>query len=204
MRKAILILAATTCLVGANTAFAQEADKTPAQAFAGPRAEVTVGLDQSGDDTFSGTELTGMRVGGAVGYDVALGKRVTLGVEAGIGWMVAGHANIGPFPPSDPRTYKISAGRDSDVSARIGYALSPKTLIFAKAGWAEQSYSARSSEGGDFGDRKSNGVRVGAGLEQKLTSNVYAKAEYRYTSYSDVGNLKNDRHQLLTGIGVRF
>jgi len=204
MRNTMLLIAAATCLVGANTAFAQEAEKTPAQSFAGPRAEVTVGLDQSGDDAFLGKELTGMRAGGAVGFDVAVAKRVTLGVEAGIGWMVAGHAKVGPFPPNDPNTYNLSAGRDIDVSGRLGYALSPKTLIYGKVGWASQSYNTEISSGGQSSSKKSDGLRLGAGLEQKLTSNVYAKAEYRYTSYSDVGNLKNDRHQLLTGIGVRF
>jgi len=205
MRNSILMLAAVTCLASANTAFAQEAEKekTPAQSFAGPRVEATIGLDQSGDDNFLGKELTGMRAGGAAGFDVAVGKRVTLGVEAGIGWMVAGNAKVGPFPPGDPNSYKLSAGRDIDVSGRLGYALSPKTLIYGKAGWASQSYNIESSNGQAF-DKKSDGLRLGAGIEQKLTSNVYAKAEYRYTSYGDVGNLKNDRHQLLTGIGVRF
>lgn len=203
MRNAILILAATTCLAGANTAFAQEAEKTPAQAFAGPRAEVTVGLDKSGADRGLDNSVTGMRAGGAVGYDIAIGKRVTLGVEGGIGWMVAGNAKVGPFPPGDPNTYKYSAGRDIDVSGRLGYALSPKTLIYGKAGWASQSYRVETTNG-QSGDRKSDGLRLGAGLEQKLTSNVYAKAEYRYTSYSEIGNHNKDRHQLLTGIGVRF
>lgn len=203
MRNSILILAAATCLAGANTAFAQETEQAPAKAFAGPRVEATIGLDQSGDDAFLGKELTGMRAGGAAGFDVAVGKRVTLGVEAGIGWMVAGNTKVGPFPPGDPDSYKISAGRDIDVSGRLGYALSPKTLIYGKVGWVDQVYRVESSTGLAY-DKPSNGLRLGAGLEQKLTSNVYAKAEYRYTSYSDVGNLKNDRHQLLTGIGVRF
>lgn len=204
MRNSILIIAAATCLAGANTAFAQETEQTPAQAFAGPRVEATIGLDQSGDDAFFGEELTGMRAGGAAGFDVAVGKRVTLGVEAGIGWMVAGNTKIGPFPPGDPNTYKLSAGRDIDVSGRLGYALSPKTLIYGKVGWASQSYDVRTTGGEAAGHGKSDGLRLGAGLEQKLTSNIYAKAEYRYTSYTEVGNLKNDRHQLLTGIGVRF
>jgi outer membrane immunogenic protein len=204
MRKAILILAAATCLAGANTAFAQDAEKTPAQAFAGPRAEVTVGLDQSGDDAIYGKELTGMRAGGAVGYDVAIGKRVTLGVEAGIGWMIAGHTNFGPYLPADPNTYKLSARSDVDVSGRVGYALSSKTLIFAKAGWEHETYGVQSATGVKFDDRKNEGVRLGAGIEQKLTRNVYAKAEYRYTMGSVSGDNDPKRHQLLTGIGVRF
>ncbi|NWP47693.1 hypothetical protein GY986_24925, partial [Escherichia coli] len=120
MRNSILIVAAVTCLAGAQTAFAQETGQAPAQAFAGPRVEATIGLDQSGDDAFFGNELTGMRAGGAVGYDVAVGKRVTIGVEAGIGWMVTGNTKIGPFPPRDTNTYAMSAGRDLDVSGRIG------------------------------------------------------------------------------------
>ena len=203
MRNSILILAAVTCLAGANTAFAQEAEKTPAQAFAGPRVEATIGLDKSSADRGLDNGVTGMRAGGAVGYDIAIGKRVTIGAEAGIGWMVAGNAEVGPFPPTVLDNYKYSAGRDIDVSGRLGYALSPKTLIYGKAGWASQSHHVETSSG-QSGEWKSDGLRVGAGLEQKLTSNVYAKAEYRYTRYEDNGPDKKDRHQLLTGIGVRF
>ena len=206
MRKSILIFAAATCLAGANTAFAQEADQqeAPAKAFAGARVEATVGLDQSSDDAIYSKELTGMRAGVAAGYDVAIGKRVTLGVEAGIGWMVAGHTNFGPYLPADPNTYQLSAGRDIDVSGRIGYAVSPKTLLFAKAGYSNETYNVRSSDGREFRDRKNDGLRLGAGIEQKLTGNVYAKAEYRYTMGSAPGDNDPKRHQLLTGFGVRF
>jgi outer membrane immunogenic protein len=203
MRKSILTLATMTCLMTANTAFAQEAEKTPAQSFAGPRIEATIGLDKSSDDRFLDNGVTGMRAGGAIGYDIAIGKRVTLGVEGGIGWMVAGNAEVGPFPPTVPDNYKYSAGRDIDVSGRLGYALSPKTLIYGKAGWASQSHHVETSSGQSY-NWKSDGLRLGAGLEQKLTSNIYAKAEYRYTRYEDNGIDKKDRHQLLTGIGVRF
>ncbi|MDQ0251422.1 outer membrane immunogenic protein [Sphingomonas kyeonggiensis] len=205
MRNSILILVAATCLASANTAFAQEVEKekTPAQSFAGPRVEATIGLDQSGDDALSGGELTGLRAGGAVGYDVAIGKRVTIGVEGGIGWVVAGSAKVGPFPSTGSTTYKTDAARDIDVSARIGYALSPKTLIFAKAGWADLRYDTHGSDGRDYGPSTANGLRVGAGVEQKLTKNVYAKAEYRLTRTDDYRG-HDDRHQLLTGIGVRF
>ncbi|MFS2111970.1 outer membrane protein [Sphingomonas sp. Sphisp140] len=203
MRNSILILAAATCLVGANTALAQETEQAPAKAFAGPRVEATIGLDQSSDDALSGGELTGLRAGGAVGYDVAIGKRVTIGVEGGIGWVVAGSAKVGPFPGTGSTTFKTDAARDIDVSARIGYALSPKTLIFAKAGWADLRYETHGSDGRDYGPSTANGLRVGAGIEQKLTKNVYAKAEYRLTRTDDyLGH--DDRHQLLTGIGVRF
>jgi outer membrane immunogenic protein len=203
MPKTILLFAAATCLAGAAPAFAQDTEQAPAKAFAGPRVEATIGLDQSGDDALPGfSELTGLRVGGAAGYDVAIGKRVTIGVEGGIGWVVAGSANTGSLPPS-ATTYKIDAARDIDVSARIGYALSPKTLVYAKAGWADLRYDIHGSDGLNYGPSKFDGPRVGAGIEQKITSNVYAKAEYRYTRY-DQNFGHTDRHQLLTGLGVRF
>lgn len=203
MRTSILIIAAATCLAGANTALAQETEKTPAQAFAGPRAEVTVGLDQSNDDAFAGgTELTSLRVGGAVGYDIAIGKRVTLGVEAGIGWGVSGKTPI--VATNGTTVARYSAAHDADVSLRLGYALSPKTLIYTKAGWADAAY--RMTSGGQtYYDHNDKGMRFGAGVEQKLTSNVYAKAEYRYTTYGNAGaGVDTGRHQLLTGVGVRF
>lgn len=205
MRTSMLFLAGAASLLGAQTAFAQETGKSPAQSFAGPRAEVTVGLDQSSDDvTIGGSEVTGLRVGGAIGYDVAIGKRVTLGVEAGIGWMAAGHTKVGPFPP-DTNIFKISGAHDADVSARIGYAVSPKTLIYAKAGLADGTYRTSWGNGQSYTPHDDEGLRVGGGIEQKLTRNVYAKAEYRYTMYGDrPGDNDTSRHQLLTGVGVRF
>ncbi|MDG2533126.1 porin family protein [Sphingomonas sp. HITSZ_GF] len=203
MRNSMLFFAATATLFGAQAALAQESEQAPAKAFAGPRAEVTVGIDQSNDDAFAGgSELTSMRVGGAVGYDVAIGKRVTLGIEAGIGWGIAGHTPVMSTAGATP--YSISAGHDADISARIGYALSPKTLIYAKAGWADAAY--RLTTGNEaYYDNNDKGVRFGAGIEQKLTKQVYAKAEYRYSMYGNAGYEQDTgRHQLLTGIGVRF
>ena len=43
-------------------------------------------------------------------------------------------------------------------------------------------------------------LRVGAGVEQQLGTNLYAKAEYRYSNY-EAGI---ERHQVLGGVGFRF
>ena len=202
MRNSILILAAATCLAGASTAHAQDSGQAPAKAFAGPRAEVTIGVDRSGDDDIYGSELTGMRAGGAIGYDVAIGKRVTLGIEAGIGWMVAGHTTVGPANGIVPQI-RVSEAHDADISARLGFAASSKTLIYGKAGWADRAQ--RATDGSrTYYNNDGDGLRLGAGIEQKLTRNVYAKAEYRYTMYSVPGDNDPKRHQLVTGIGVRF
>lgn len=217
MRNSILILAATTCLAGASPALAQEAapapTTAPAKEFAGFRAEANIGYDQTGEDTL-GNKLSGMRIGGAVGYDLAIGNRVTVGVEAGLGWTVAGKKSFGPYTipsevtgiPDRQVAYQASAAHDLDISARLGYAASARTLVYAKAGWTDAAYRYDITlPSKHTGYDSLEGVRLGVGLEQKLGKHVYAKAEYRYTMYgNDYGDQNSDRHQLLTGIGVRF
>ena len=60
-----------------------------------------------------------------------------------------------------------------------------------------------------------DGYRVGAGVEQSIGTNTYAKLEYRYSNYSsadfrfdgnttDSFDVDTDRHQVLVGVGMRF
>ena len=62
------------------------------------------------------------------------------------------------------------------------------------------------------------GWRVGAGVEQKIATNAFAKLEYRYSNYSDAEvdfepegipdtgpfDVDLDRHQVVAGVGWRF
>ena len=59
---------------------------------------------------------------------------------------------------------------------------------------------------------------MGAGVEQKIGSNAFAKVEYRYSNYntgeidfeaegiedSDQFDIDTDRHQVVAGVGWRF
>ncbi len=61
-----------------------------------------------------------------------------------------------------------------------------------------------------------DGWRIGAGLQQSIGTNTYAKLEYRYSNYEkadyrfvDGGSTEQfdvdtDRHQIVAGVGVRF
>ena len=61
-----------------------------------------------------------------------------------------------------------------------------------------------------------DGYRLGAGVEQAISENTFAKIEYRYSKYSegeiDVPNgadsdrfdLDLDRHQVVASVGLRF
>ena len=139
MRTIVLVLAATSAL-------ALTAQQANAQDFTGPRAEVSVGYDSTNsDDGVAGTpnKLDGVRVGGAIGYDVALGDKITLGAEAGIGFIASGDARY----TAGITSYRLTTGRDLDLSLRVGYKVAPRTLIYAKGGWANSQYRARLTGG---------------------------------------------------------
>ena len=89
----------------------------------------------------------------------------------------------------------IEVGRDLYAGGRLGYVLGDSTLLYAKAGYT----NARSSSPG-LGGANGDGVRVGAGLEFKLSENTFARGEYRYSNYEDGVS----RNQGLIGLGVKF
>ncbi|RYE03928.1 MAG: porin family protein [Sphingomonadales bacterium] len=197
MRIVLFLLAGVSAL-----SFAQQAS---AQDFTGPRVEVNGGYDSTNaDDGIVATpnKLDGVRVGGAIGYDVALGNSFRVGVEADAGFLVSGDNRYAAGAGS----YRITTGRDLGLSLRAGAKVGDKTFVYAKGGYANSQYRARATIVGTTGttttDVRSNedGWRIGAGVEHMITDKIYAKAEYRYTDYgNDVS-----RHQALVGVGYRF
>ncbi|MBB4838641.1 outer membrane immunogenic protein [Sphingomonas kyeonggiensis] len=211
MRKSLLLTALALTAFGASAAAAQDSAEprdTGRNPFTGPRIEATIGYDQTNEEDL-GMDSRGARVGGAIGYDFAIGKTLTLGVEAGIGWGVAaGKERMGySFPNGHIYEFQLSAGRDIDASVRLGARIGKGTLVYGKAGWADAVYryivySPIPATGHGSTD---NGFRLGAGVEQMLGKHIYAKAEYRYSRYDPLGDASGtSRHQLLTGLGVRF
>lgn len=194
MRFSVIILAAAASAF-ATPAFAQD--------FTGPRVEANVGYDRVEFDsglTGAPDDAQGVRLGGAFGYDVALGRSFTIGAEAGIGWSLDDRerATIGATQVS------ADSGRDIDVSLRLGARVAPRTLLYAKAGWANTRFTGevRNAAGALVSRVRENedGFRVGAGVEQRLGDRFYVKGEYRYTGYGD----DVSRHQALVGFGLRF
>lgn len=142
---------------------------TPAMAsdFVGPRVEATVGYD----DVVNLKDTTDVVYGGAVGYDFEVTDKVRFGVEGGV------------ENPFENRTF--------NAAARLGYVVSPKALVYAKAGYTNIEA---------FNGVKLDGLRVGGGLELKVAGPVAVKAEYRY---SDVASNAGS-HAVTTGLVIRF
>ena len=218
MRKLVLAaLAAGTIVSG--PAVAQSADGP----FTGPRAGVLLGYDgtrpgSSEDSDIRGDDQTadGLLYGGDVGYDIAF-DRVVVGAEGEINGSTAKVEN----DPVDPNAFgfgRVKAGRDLYLGGRIGYLLSPTTMLYGKVGYTNARYDlTRRDETTETGRHFNlDGYRVGAGIEKSLTPRTYAKIEYRYSNYSDArleypngANTDNfsvdtDRHQVAAGVGFRF
>lgn len=169
---------------------------SPAQAqdpvrptFEGPRVEAVVGTDSK------------LFYGGAIGYDMQRGRTV-LGLEGELD--LSNHKRCETLDITINDRLCVRGRRDVYIGGRIGFAVAPGTLIYGKVGYTglreRVTYDAGSASGSfRYVDRR-DGVRVGAGIEQRIGDHAYVKGEYRYSNY-ERGDWKHDG---VVGIGFRF
>jgi outer membrane immunogenic protein len=187
MLKFFLAAAATAAAVAAPA----EAQNTGRAPFNGFRLEGVVGTDR---DVF---------YGGAIGYDLQRG-RLVLGIENELDLSSASHCTT--FDASIMDRLCERNKRDIYVGGRIGIAVLPRTLLYAKVGYTNfhVGYIYDDGSGPVVGSfkfvDKLDGVRLGGGIEQRIGRSVYIKGEYRYSSY-EFGASKHDG---VVGIGIRF
>jgi len=175
--KTVIFAAAAAAIFSAAPAFAQD------DSFVGPRAEVIVGYDAVKTNSPVGTP-DGFLYGFGLGYDLRVGGAV-LGLEAELSDSTTKRDLGGAVLESD---------RDIYVGARAGVPLGNTALAYVKAGYT----NARLETAGVGAN--ADGIRLGAGLEYKLSTNLFLKGEYRYSNYES--NL--ERHQVVGGLGIRF
>lgn len=205
MRSLLLATAAATLGAAlATPAFAQTD-----RGFTGPRVEALAGYDHVRDGSDGSSDgRDGLVYGGAIGYDTQT-NGVVLGVEGEITGSTVKARTSGILVPAD--RLRVRAGRDLYIGGRIGYAVSPQALIYAKAGYTNARFNLRYFDGTTTFDdgRNMGGYRLGAGVEYKLTPTTYVKGEYRYSHYGHIDGISGvdpdlDRHQILAGVGIRF
>ena len=112
----------------------------------------------------------------------------------------------------------MKQGRDIYVGGRVGYVVSPATMIYAKGGYTNTKLRVLAGDTNQTTDTDFNldGWRIGAGAEHALSPNTYAKLEYRYSNYergnidyalggtSNRFDVDTDRHQVVASYGFRF
>jgi len=165
-----------------------------ADAFTGPRAEVSVGLDQLRFDlaevgSAGRAKTSDLGYAAAVGYDVALNPSVVIGLEGGVSLSDNQFATA---------TGYLRERRELTLAGRVGTPIGDNALLYGKVGYANLQVRAEDLVGSE--KRNLDGILLAAGAEVKITPSTYLKGEYRYTDYSGgyVGN------NVMTGIGIRF
>lgn len=189
-----IIIAALTASAFAAPALAQDAAP-----FTGFHVEGLAGYDNLKGN---GGGRDGVAYGVGAGYDFQMGGAV-LGIEGEVMDSSAKGCET-DFVALNDRIC-ANAKRDLYAGARVGVAVAPSTLLYAKAGYTNArvrvNYTDATTPANNFSAADNlDGIRVGAGVEQKLGTNLFAKAEYRYSNY-EAGI---ERHQVLGGIGIRF
>lgn len=126
-----------------------------------------------------------------LGYNYQM-QGIVLGIEGDVGWMDIGRSTqIPTFQGNPARIGDSVAGLDGGwygaITGRLGVTLTPKLLIYAKAGWAfvdsSVSYTDPNPAGLTLvsGTSKSDtfdGAVYGGGLEWAFDRNWSIKAEY--------------------------
>ncbi len=218
MRIALAAALAASTMIAAP-AFAQDTDPT----FTGFRAGVVGGYDilrpgSTEDSDIDGDDqnVDGFLYGVELGYDIGVGGAV-VGVEAEL----SDSTGKVEAQSTDPNFFgfgEVGAGRDIYVGLRAGVLASPSTLVYAKGGYTNARLNVLATDGTT--ELRENfeldGWRIGAGIEQAIGTNSYAKLEYRYSNYSNANfeysngaitedfDIDTDRHQIAVGVGFRF
>lgn len=180
-----------------------------AEPFNGPFVGVQAGWNQDNLGTPTtdfgpiaiNTKQDSVNGGVFAGYDYKIANSFVLGAEAGIHFgvddEVVSTTNVG-LVTIDPK-------RAIDLTARAGYLVDGKTLVYARGGYtnARVRTTIEDEAGLRVASSDRDGWTVGGGVERAITDNISARLEYRYADLSD-GDGKFDRHQALVGVAYRF
>lgn len=134
-----------------------------------------------GPGNFNGIGGEGYVGGFMAGYNYQLSEKFVVGVQADVGWAdLKSELNV-------PGFLTASVGPDLvySISARAGWLPSANTMLYILAGYSHAELEANISIGGFSGSVQQDykGYHVGTGLETRLSSNLTARVEYRYTQY---------------------
>ncbi len=188
MKKLVLVGAALLVLSAAPAM---------AQSFDGPYVGVQAGLNH---DIAIATDKDSVVGGVFAGYDREVAPNIVLGAEGG--FSIAASDRIGP---AGTNAATIDPEYSFDLSARAGYVVGEKNLLYVRGGYANTRGDLSTTVANVTTTTKTtyDGWFVGSGIERKLTDNVSARVEYRFNDFGG-DNSKYQRHQALVGVAYRF
>jgi outer membrane immunogenic protein len=185
----IMLAGAALAVLASTPAFAQS--------FQGPY----VGVQAGGTHDIAINDKKDAFTGGVfAGYDYQLTPKIVVGAEGG--FSVGASDRIGP---SGLDQATIDPDYSFDLSARAGYVVGEKNLLYVRGGYANTRANVSRVIGNtSFSDKNSyDGWFVGGGVERKLLDNVSSRIEYRFNDFGSDGH-DFQRHQVLLGVAYRF
>jgi outer membrane immunogenic protein len=180
----------------------------PLNTWSGPYAGVTLGYGFSSETSVEGpgglpgvdVDTDGFTAHGFAGWNGQSGAFV-YGVEGDVGYNGVEGEDDG---------VEVESGVDGSLRTRLGYAVTDNVLLYGTAGGAAKRTEVSDVTGSDTDTML--GYTVGAGVDTKLTENVFGRLEYRYSDYgSETFNtgsgdreVESRENRIGVGLGIKF
>lgn len=208
------LAAAAILTFAAGSAFAADAiesipepvapvETAPVSSWAGPYAGAYLGYGFAGKAKEPGNRIDtdGFVGGGFAGYNAEVGNGFVAGVEGDVGYNDVKGSNAGT---------EVKGGVEGSLRARLGYAVTPDILPYVTGGGAARS--TKVTEGGVSDRDTALGWTAGAGVDVKMTENVFLRGEYRYTDLQDKSfttgsgtrDVGTSDNRVQFGVGMKF
>ena len=178
-------------------------ENAPVASWIGPYLGVYSGygfVGQTQGATGGTISTNGWLFGGFAGYNLQSGS-IVYGLEGDIGYNGMNGGN--------GTTYSRQ-GLEGSLRARLGYSPDDAILLYATAGGAATAQRIYDAAGTARGTAL--GWTAGAGMDAKLTDNVFGRVEYRYTDFgsttlntgSGAQTVSPQNHRIMVGAGSKF
>ncbi|WP_265515532.1 outer membrane protein [Nitratireductor luteus] len=177
---------------------------TPALDWDGGYAGVALGYGFAGRNEVTQQHIEAKTKGfigsGFAGWNFQTGGFV-YGVEGDIGYSAVKGSNAG---------MDFKSGAEGSLRARLGYAITENILLYGTAGGAAERLKV--TQGGRSDTNTMLGWTAGVGVDARVTDNVFARVEYRLTSFGsknfDLGSgsasVKDGNNRVMIGLGMTF
>jgi len=190
----------TGCYIGGNVGWAQE----------------SVRFDDSSGFDDGRRSRSGFAGGGQVGCDYQFASNWVFGVQGMIDATDIKHRRFGAV--DSDFTFDHDARWFATITARLGFLVTPSTLLYAKGGWGTVKDRTRVFDGDTdlvlrSVDRNASGADVGVGLEWMFTPNwtFFVEWDHIFLDRNSIqidevsfANVHRDFDKVLFGINWRF
>ncbi|WP_322963032.1 outer membrane protein [Sphingomonas fuzhouensis] len=186
--RILFAAALLTCMPAA--AFAQEKPVFTG-AYAGPEAGILIHGFRLGDENYSRKYVAaGLAGGGFAGVMLPATDKLRLGGEVAvqIGGGTVRSQQVFSF-------YEQKARLGYSLTARAGYVLGDRTMVFAEAGYGGYRYDVRLANVIDNDGNGPDGLVGGIGIERQLSRNVAVRLRAQAGS---------EHGRVLLGLPIRF